>query len=113
MEQGKLEEESDDQEDEHEPDSETCQAGHYYSPACASVNYFKIAENIASSAVPNTSAPPNVFMSSTTAFRLAGKPSLRALIDEALEVYGLPDLCLALTTYFSHLNCSMEAAQKM
>jgi len=113
MEQGKLEEESDDQEDEHEPDSEMCQAGHYYSPARASVNYFEIAENIASSAVPNTSAPPNVFASSTTAFRLAGKPSLRASIDEASEVYGLPDLRLALTAYFSRLNCSMEAAQKM
>ena len=113
IEQEKLEEESDDQEDEHEPDSETCQAGHYYSPACTSVNYFKITENITSGAVPNTSAPPNVFTSSTTAFWLVGKPSLQASINEASEVYGLPDLCLALTAYFSHLNCSMEAAQKM
>jgi len=68
MEQGKLEEESDNQEDEHEPDSEMCQAGHYYSPARTSVNYFEITENITSGAVPNTSAPPNVFASSTTAF---------------------------------------------
>ena len=43
MEQGRPEEESDNQEDEHEPESETLHAIHYYLPACVSVNYFKVA----------------------------------------------------------------------
>ena len=110
MEQGRPEEESDDQEDEHEPESETLHAIHYYLPAHASVNYFEVAD---ANSVQNHSVPPNVFASSTTAFQLAVRPSLRASIDEASEIYGLPDLRLALNDYFSHVNRSMGTTEKM
>ena len=110
MEQGRLEEESDDQEDEHEPESETLHTIHYYLPARVSVNYFEVAD---ANSVQNPSVPPNIFASSTTAFRLAVRPSLQASIDKALEIYGLPNLCLALNDYFSHVNRSMGTTEKM
>ena len=101
--------EDEDQEDDHEPDSEALQEAYYYSPARTSVNYSEIAEGIASGAIPNTLQPPRIFASSTTAFRLAVKPSLRLSIDEASETFGLPDLRLAITDHLHRLDRSIEA----
>ncbi|KAI6025376.1 hypothetical protein PISMIDRAFT_16871 [Pisolithus microcarpus 441] len=84
-EQGELGEDDEDQEDEHEPDFEALHVTHYYTPSRTSVNYFESAEAI--------------FASSTTAFRLAFKPSLRVMIDEAAETFGLSDLWPAITDY--------------
>ena len=102
-------EEDEDQEDDHEPDSEALHAAYYYSPARTSVNYFEVAEGIATSAIPNSVHPPRIFASSTTAFRLAVKPSLHLSIDEASETFGLPDLRLAITDYLHRFDHSTEA----
>ena len=102
-------EEDEDQEDDHEPDSEVLHATYYYSPARTSVNYFEIAEGITSGTIPTSVRPPRIFASSTTAFRLALKPSLRVSIDETSETFGLPDLRLAITDYLYRLDRPAEA----
>jgi len=80
------------EEDEHEPDSEALHVSHYHIPTHRLVNYFETTEGIANSVVLNTVLPPRFFSSSSTAFCLAVKPSLRVSIDEASELYGLPEL---------------------
>ncbi|KAF8546317.1 hypothetical protein OG21DRAFT_1427336, partial [Imleria badia] len=97
-----------DQADEHEPDSEALRVKHYYSPTRKAANYFEMAKALASDTVPNTVLPHKTFASSTIAFRLALKPSLRVLIDEAAEIFGLPDLRLAIADYFNSPDRSVE-----
>ena len=97
---------NDEHEDEHEPDSEALHVSHYHTPTCRLVNYFETAKEIASGAVPNTVLPPRIFSSSRTAFHLAVKPLLRVSIDEASELYALPELRSAITDYFRHIGCS-------
>ncbi|KAI6014893.1 hypothetical protein BKA83DRAFT_4061372, partial [Pisolithus microcarpus] len=98
-EQGESGEDDEDQEDEHEPDFEALHVTHYYTPSRISVNYFESAEALASGAIPNAVLPHRIFVSSTTAFRLAFKPSLCVTIDEAAETFSLSDLWLAITDY--------------
>ena len=108
-EQGGPDDENDDderEEDEHEPDSEVLHVSHYHVPTRRLVNYFETAERIANGIVPNTILPPRFFSSSSTAFRLAVKPSLQVSIDEASELYGLPELRLAIADYFRCIGCS-------
>ena len=59
--------------------------------------------------IPNSVHPPRIFASSTTAFRLAVKPSLRLSIDEASETFGLPNLRLTITDYLHRFDRSTEA----
>ncbi|KIK14602.1 hypothetical protein PISMIDRAFT_17169 [Pisolithus microcarpus 441] len=98
-EQGELGEDDEDQEDEHEPDFEALHVTHYYTPSHTSVNYFESAKALASGAVPNAILSHRIFVSSTTTFHLAFKPSLHVTIDEAAETFGLSDLRLAITDY--------------
>ena len=108
-EQGGPDDENDDdehEEDEHKPDSEVLHVSHYHVPTRRLVNYFETAERIANGIVPNTILPPRFFSSSSTAFRLAVKPSLRVSIGEASELYGLPELRLAIADYFRRIGCS-------
>lgn len=85
--------------DEHEPGPEVLDVKYYYSPTRNAADYFEMAEELASSAAPTAVLPHRIFASSTTAFRLALKPSLRASIDEAAEMFGLPDLRAAIADY--------------
>ena len=85
-------EEDEDQEDDHEPDSEVLHATYYHSPTHASVNFFEVAEGIASHSIPNSVCPPRIFASLTTAFCLAVKPSSCISVVEASKTFGLPDL---------------------
>ena len=109
FEQGELGEEDEDLEDEHEPDSEALCVLHYYSPTDTVVDYFKITKEVASGAIPNALLPHRIFVSSTTAFHLATKPSLQTTIDEASESFGLVDLQLAITNYFCHVDQTIQA----
>ena len=102
-----------DDEHEHEPDSEALHVSHYHTPTRKFVNYFKAATDIASGVVLDTVLPPRIFSSSTTAFRLAVKPSLRVLIDEASEIYGLPELRSAIADYFRRGAGVIPAAERM
>ena len=108
-EQGEPGEVDEDPEDEHEPNAEALHILHYYSPASTVINYFDIAKEVADGAVPNALLPHRIFASSTTAFRLATKPSLRATISEVSEAYGLGDLRLAITDYFRRADRTMQA----
>ena len=105
-------ENDEDQVDEHEPDSEALHVKYYYSPTRKATNYFEMAEKLASGTVPNAILPHRIFASSTTAFRLALKPSLRVSIDEAADIFGLPDLRLAIGNYFNSPDCSVAGRGK-
>ena len=109
VEQGESEEVDEDPDDEHEPDSETLRVLHYYSPTGTVINYFDIAKEVASGTIPNVLLPHRIFASSTTAFRLANKPSLRATIDEVSNIYGLDNLRPAIIDYFRHADRTMQA----
>ena len=63
---------------------------------------------IASGTVLSTVRPHRIFASSTTAFCLALKPSLQISIDEAAQIYGLPDLQSAVTDHFFRTSYSAE-----
>ena len=102
VEQGGFGEDDEDQEDEHEPNQEALRVQHYYTPSRTSINYFEAAKVIASGTVPGAVLPHKIFASSTTAFRLAVKPTLWMSIDEAAEAYGLPNLQSAITDYYHH-----------
>ena len=106
---GEEDEDPEDLEDEHKPDSEALHILHYYSPTGTVINYFEITKEVASGTVPNTLLPHRIFASPTMAFRLANKPSLQTTIDEASEAYGLADLWLAVTNYFCRVNRTMQA----
>ena len=99
-------EDHEDQEGDHEPDLDI-------SPTRKIINYFEIAAMLASGAVPDAVCPHRIFASFTTALRLAVKASLRVSIDEATNIYGLPDLQSAITDYFSHAYRLVEPAERM
>ncbi|KIM50197.1 hypothetical protein SCLCIDRAFT_34549 [Scleroderma citrinum Foug A] len=103
------EEEDEDEEDGHEPDAEALHILHYYSPILTVIDYFKMAKEVASGTIPDAVLPHRIFASSTTAFRLATKPSLWTTIDEASEKYGLADLRLAITDYFRCVDRTTQA----
>ena len=103
---GDDEEDEEDQEHDHEPDLEALSI----SPAQKIINYFEIAATLAGGVVPDTVRPHRIFASSTTALRLAVKPSLRVSTDEVADMYGLPDLRSAITDYFSRADRSVETA---
>ena len=109
IEQEGSEEEDEDEEDGHEPDAEALHVLHYYSPILTVIDYFKMAKEVASGAIPDAVLPHRIFASSTTAFHLATKPSLWTTIDEASEKYGLADLRLAITDYFCYVDRTTQA----
>ena len=78
----------------------------YHLPSRTHVNYFEVSKAIAGGVVSTSVLPPRTFSSSTTAFHLALKPSLRISIDEAAELYGLPDLRSTVTDYFHRASRS-------
>ena len=106
IEEDGSEEDDEAHEDEHEPDPETLNMKCYHLPSHPPINYFEVSKAIASSVVSTSVLPPRTFASSTTAFRLAFKPSLWISIDEAAELYGIPDLQSAVTDYFRRTNHS-------
>ncbi|KAI5982093.1 hypothetical protein EDD15DRAFT_2403257 [Pisolithus albus] len=120
-EQGESGEDDEDQEDEHEPDFEALHVTHYYTPSRTSVNYFESAEALASGAVPNAVLPHRIFVTSTTAFRLAVKPSLHVTIDEAAETFVLNPSAEKVQIWFKvrvqqpsyHDRSSLESPQSL
>ena len=106
VEEDGSEEDDEAHEDEHEPDPETSNMKCYHLPSRTHVNYFEVSKAITGGVVSTSVLPPRTFSSSTTAFHLALKPSLRISIDEAAELYGLPDLRSTVTDYFHHASRS-------
>ncbi|KAG6377666.1 hypothetical protein JVT61DRAFT_14431 [Boletus reticuloceps] len=77
---------------EHEPDEETQNLLLYRTPTRKIVNYFHIAQALASNPPPRVLQPLRTFASSTTAIHLTLKPSSSASIAVASDSFGLPDL---------------------
>lgn len=89
-----------DQDDEHERDPEDITlSDHLHIAAFAQVNYFEMADALASGCFPNAPKPHRTFSTATSAFHFALKPSLRLSIDDAAAKFNLPDLPLALYEY--------------
>lgn len=68
------------------------------------VDYFAIANALASGSIPNALKPHCTFSSSTTAFHIANKPSLRMTINEAADLYGIPDLRPAIWHFLQRVH---------
>ena len=58
----------------------------------STVNYFAVAEALSCGCIPNALKPHRTFSSSSTAFHITNKPSLRMTVDEAAVLFEVPDL---------------------
>ena len=97
---GDVGEEGKDHENEPEPEEETDNL--HPSPTRKVVNYFDIASSLSNGDFPNSPRPFRSFSSSTTAINLVVKPSFRMSIDEASELFQIPDLQPTIREYFYH-----------
>ncbi|KIJ63917.1 hypothetical protein HYDPIDRAFT_29265 [Hydnomerulius pinastri MD-312] len=84
------------QEDEHEPDPDSHSLIEHMSTTHLIVNYFAIADTLSHGSIPNALKPYRTLLTTSTAFHLATKPSLRLSVDEAANTFNLPDLCPAI-----------------
>jgi len=87
----------------YEPDEETDINLCYTSPTRKVINYFNIASSLSNGNFPDSPKPFRTFASSTTTINLAVKPSLRMSIDDASDLFQIPDLRPAICEY---LYCS-------
>ncbi|KIK15429.1 hypothetical protein PISMIDRAFT_115164, partial [Pisolithus microcarpus 441] len=94
--------------EDHEPDDEKAHTLFYHSPIWKIVNYFKIAEALASERSPNVTHLKCTFMSNTTAIHLAAKLHLQMTIDEAATLFNLPNLCPAICEYLDHCASGID-----
>jgi hypothetical protein len=90
-------------EEDHEPDTKKRLVSEYLTPICFITNYFSISSTLLH---PSTPKPFRTFVTSTTAFHLATKPSLRLTLAEAAVKYQLPKLAPAISTFISEQNSS-------
>ncbi|KAI5980659.1 hypothetical protein EDD15DRAFT_2187253 [Pisolithus albus] len=92
--EGNPSEDDDDSEEEHdiELDFNDCSLRDHMNLPRLPLNYFVIANALASDSIPNAPKPHCTFSNITTAFHLATKPSLRMTIDDATVLFKLPDL---------------------
>jgi len=88
--------------DEHKPDwaDDPC----FVTASWPTINYFMIANALVRGCIPNAAKPHRTLLTTTTAFHLASKPSLRLSVDEAAVMFKLLDLCAALAEYLCHLQ---------
>jgi len=61
--------------------------------------------------MPSAPKPYHTFVTPTTSFHLATKPSLWLTVDEAAIAYQLPDLNHALSTFFANGDTSFQDSQ--
>ena len=67
-------------------------------------NYFAMADALRHGSIPMAIKPYRTFATTTTAFHLASKPSLHLSLDEAAEMFKIPDLHQALVEHLHHLE---------
>ena len=87
----------------YEPDEETDIDLCYTSPTRKVINYFNIASSLSNGDFPDSPKPFRTFASSTTTINLAVKPSLRMSIEDASDLFQIPNLRPAICEY---LYCS-------
>ena len=89
-----------DQDYQHEPEEEMDIDSCHSSPTRKVINYFDIASSLSNGDFPNAPKPLQTFSSFTTAINLSLKPSLRISIEDASELFQIPDLRSAICEYF-------------
>ncbi|KAF8547631.1 hypothetical protein OG21DRAFT_1527027 [Imleria badia] len=96
-----LGEDSTEDHEDHEPDAETHAFAEYSIPTYPPIDYFAMSSALLQGSNPHSPKPYCMFATTTTAFHLATKPSLQLTATEAAAKYGLPDLVLAISTFFA------------
>ncbi|KAI6033281.1 hypothetical protein EDC04DRAFT_2897919 [Pisolithus marmoratus] len=82
--------------EDHEPDGEKSHTWLYHSPRWKIVDYFKIADALTDGTSHNAPHPKCTFASSTTAIHLTTKLDHQMTINEAANLFDLPDLLSAI-----------------
>ncbi|KAI6036760.1 hypothetical protein BKA83DRAFT_4485779 [Pisolithus microcarpus] len=85
----------------HKLDKEGSHSLLSYSPTCKVIDYFEVTHTITHSPPPDPPKLLCMFASGTTAIHLATKLVLQMMIDEAVTLYKLPDLHLAILDYLN------------
>lgn len=88
--------------DEHKPDSED--DPYFVAAGQPTVNYFMIADALAHGCIPNAAKSHHTLLTTTAAFHLASKPSLRLSMDDAVTIFKNLDLCVAIAEYLCYLQ---------
>lgn len=84
----------------NEPDPED-RLAEYSVPTRPTIDYFTISAALQQGLFPSAPRPFRTFATSTTAFHLATKPSLRLTVGEAAIAYDIPDLANAISAFFA------------
>ena len=92
------------QDDEHESDPEDPSVADHMAAFRPISNYFAMANAFQRGSIPMAIKPYRTFATTTTAFHLASKPSLRLSLDEAAETFKIPDLRQALVEHLHRLE---------
>ncbi|KIK18560.1 hypothetical protein PISMIDRAFT_14270 [Pisolithus microcarpus 441] len=92
---------------EHEPDEDDTSLADHLVVVRSPINYFAIADMLVHGCIPNTLKPYCTLSTTTTAFHLSTKPSLRLSVDEAAAMFNLLDLRAALSEYLYRLQSGM------
>jgi len=90
--------------DEHESYPEDSSVADHMAAFRPISNYFAVADALRRGSIPTAIKPYRTFSTTTTAFHLASKPSLRLSLDEAAEMFKIPDLRQALVEYLHRLE---------
>ena len=88
-------------EEDHKPDTEKLSISGYFTPIRPIIDYFSILSTHLQGTHPSAPKPLCTFATSTTAFHLATKPSLRLTLAEAVAKYKLPNLVPAISAFIS------------
>lgn len=99
-----YEEEDVDSDKEDDPDDPNTPSAEPMNISRLTVNYFAIADAISRGHILNAPRPYRTFATSTTAFHIANKPSLRTTVDEAATLFGIPDLRPAIWDFLQRVQ---------
>ncbi|KAF8421727.1 hypothetical protein L210DRAFT_3672552 [Boletus edulis BED1] len=87
-------------EDEDEEEHPTALLNDIWAPKCPVPNFFSIAQTLLTAVPGSIPHPIRTFTSGPTAFRLNYDPSIKRIaIDQAAEMFNIPDLCPAIADY--------------
>ena len=74
-------------------------------------NYFAVADRLGRGLFPSAPRPHRTFTNSSTAFHLSRDPNYKMLVDEAAQLFGIPDLQLALVDYLRRVESGQDGIQ--
>jgi hypothetical protein len=74
-------------------------------------NYFVVASRLECGLFPSAPRPYRTFAIPSTAFHLGRDPDYKILVDEAAQLFGIPDLRPALANYLRRVESGQEDVQ--